>query len=180
MRTLSGRVKNAFTRLFFLQLIGFFIFLFGCSSLLHQPSQVFPPPTEQVGETFLDKELRKEALFRHFHQWKGTPYKIGGLSKRGIDCSGFVHLSYRNSFGLEIPRTTKNLQKFGNRITKNHLTVGDLIFFRTGFFTRHVGIYMEDNLFIHASTKKGVILSDLRERYWQEAYLKSIRIFKTP
>ncbi len=95
---------------------------------------------------------------------------------QGIDCSGFVYITYKTRFGRHLPRSTEQLQAIGFKIEKHELSSGDLVFFKTGFLNRHVGIYLEKNLFLHASTKRGVILSDLRELYWKEAYWKAIRI----
>ncbi len=123
---------------------------------------------------------KQSAVYQRLHQqysrWKGTPYRLGGLNKNGIDCSGFVHVTFREAFGLQLPRTTEDLADSGQRIDKRKLAVGDLVFFKTGITKRHVGIYMGDEKFIHASTSRGVMQSSLRNPYWSRNYWKSTRL----
>ncbi len=118
----------------------------------------------------------KKKLLEQYSQWKGTRYKLGGLTKKGIDCSGFVYITFRLKLGIELPRSTKLLVKEGNKISKDQLRSGDLVFFKTGFFTRHVGIYLNNSKFLHASVRKGVIISNLKNSYWESKYWTSKRI----
>ena len=115
--------------------------------------------------------LRKE-----FAYWRGTPYQLGGNSKRGIDCSAFVMNVYKDSFNFKLPRTTETQVNKGYHVYKNQLQIGDLVFFKTGWRTRHVGIYMGNNEFMHASTSKGVITSNLDNVYWKSKYWQARRI----
>lgn len=117
-----------------------------------------------------------QRLDRHYRNWKGTPYRLGGLSRRGIDCSGFVHLAFRDVLGMNIPRSTDMLADTGTRIAKNQLNVGDLVFFKTGFSKHHVGIYLGKQQFMHASTSRGVMKSSLNNPYWSAHYWKSTRL----
>jgi cell wall-associated NlpC family hydrolase len=117
--------------------------------------------------------LRKE-----FSYWRGTPYRLGGNSKKGIDCSAFVKNIYRDSFNIKLPRTTKTQVDEGYLVYKNQLQMGDLVFFKTGWRIRHVGIYIGNNQFIHASTSKGVIISSLNNVYWKKKYWQARRIIK--
>ena len=109
-------------------------------------------------------------------EWKGTPYRYGGLSKRGVDCSGFVYLTYRNKFGINLPRSTEQQSRTGTPISKQQLTAGDLVFFKTGFSKRHVGIYLGNSKFLHASTSQGVTISNMNNVYWRKKYWKAQRI----
>ncbi|MEN8198604.1 MAG: NlpC/P60 family protein [Thermodesulfobacteriota bacterium] len=115
-------------------------------------------------------------LLSQYILWQGTPYRMGGLSKNGIDCSGFVHITFRSKFGYAIPRTTRTQVQLGSRVSKNALLPGDLVFFKTGLFSRHVGIYINDSKFIHASTSRGVMVSNLNERYWKNKYWTARRL----
>lgn len=117
-----------------------------------------------------------EALIQHFKEWEGTPYKYGGNSKAGVDCSFFVQNALKQSLKIHAPRTTKYQSKMGKQINKSHLKTGDLVFFLTGRQKRHVGIYLNSGHFMHASTSKGVIISRLSNPYWSKHYWKSIRI----
>lgn len=118
----------------------------------------------------------KKKLLKQYSRWKGTRYKLGGLTKKGIDCSGFVYITFQSKLGIELPRSTKSLVKMGNKVSKDELRPGDLIFFKTGFFTRHVGIYLNNSKFLHASVKRGVTISNLKNRYWESKYWISKRI----
>lgn len=118
----------------------------------------------------------KNKLYDQFKEWQGVRYQLGGLSKRGIDCSGFVYITYKSRLGVRLPRTTKLQSKLGKEISQRHLKTGDLVFFKTGKATRHVGIYLENNKFLHASLSQGVTISHLNNTYWKSNYWKSVRI----
>ncbi len=96
--------------------------------------------------------------------WLGTPYRYGGESKSGADCSGFVQ-SVFSSCSISLPRTAAQQWDFVKRIAKSSLVPGDLVFFKSGGRINHVGIYVGDNLLIHASTSQGVIIQDLDNVY---------------
>lgn len=117
------------------------------------------------------------ALAHYFDAWRGTPYRLGGQSHRGLDCSAFVKNTYREVYRLELPRETREQAKMGRRIRKANLQRGDLVFFKTGWWLRHVGIYTGNGKFIHASTSRGVMESGLNERYWKKHYWKARRIY---
>lgn len=135
-------------------------------------------PGAKVEEnTSMDQdELLFYLLRREFSHWQGTPYRLGGNSKKGVDCSALVQHIYRDSFNISLPRTTKTQVKKGALVYRDQLQVGDLVFFKTGRHTRHVGIYMGNNEFIHASTSKGVITSSLDNMYWKPKYWQAKRI----
>jgi len=118
----------------------------------------------------------KGSLYQQYSQWKGVRYKTGGLSKRGIDCSGFVRLTYASKLGVVIPRSTASQSKVGFRIKKSELRAGDLVFFKTGINVRHVGMYLEGGKFLHASSSKGVTISKLSNDYWARKYWQARRI----
>ncbi len=118
----------------------------------------------------------RKKIYRQYERWKGTKYHIGGLSRKGIDCSGLVYVTYREQLGIQLPRTTKLQVKAGRTIKRSELRPGDLVFFKTGIKVRHVGIYIEDGKFFHASTKKGVTISKLSDYYWKDRYWHSRRM----
>jgi cell wall-associated NlpC family hydrolase len=118
----------------------------------------------------------KQLLYAQHQEWRGVRYKDNGFSKKGIDCSGFVHLTFRNRLGKKIPRTTSQLSQLGTRIKRSQLRPGDLVFFKTGIKLRHVGIYVEKGKFLHASTSKGVIISRLDNVYWSKHFWQARRI----
>jgi cell wall-associated NlpC family hydrolase len=119
----------------------------------------------------------KHKLETHYNKYKAAPYKYGGTSIKGFDCSGFVQFTYKDIFKINLPRTTRLMLKEGTAIKKTQLRIGDLVLFRTSKHYRHVGIFMGDNLFMHVSTKKGLMKSSLNNPYWLKRYLVSRRIF---
>lgn len=137
------------------------------SSDIHGIREV-PYSRAEIYEKFMD----------HFKNWKGTAYRLGGMSKRGIDCSAFVQVTYKEKVRIHLPRTTFDLAKSGMRVSRQDLTIGDLILFKTGFFSRHVGIYIGNGRFIHASKTDGVTLSSLNEEYWSDHYWMARRIIE--
>ena len=121
--------------------------------------------------------VNNASLETYFDTWQGTPYRLGGSSHQGLDCSAFVKNTYREVYRLELPRATRQQAKMGVRVRKANLQRGDLVFFKTGWRLRHVGIYTENGKFIHASTRRGVIESSLNEGYWDKHYWKARRIY---
>ncbi len=117
-----------------------------------------------------------QSLYNFYKNWQGTPYEFGGESKDGIDCSAFTQRAYEESFEISLPRTTDLQSKIGLQIDKNQLEMGDLIFFKTSYNDRHVGIYIQNGMFMHASTKEGVTISSLNNDYFIKHYWKSKRL----
>ena len=111
----------------------------------------------------------------------GTPYVYAGLSNRGLDCSGFVYVSFNDALGVTLPRATTALHSYVETISINNAQPGDLVFFRTGN-TRaitHVGLYVGDRNFLHAASagsKTGVIYSNLDEQYYVNTYASAGRV----
>ena len=130
--------------------------------------------TDAYQPSLIEQRLRAEE-----QAWHGTPYQWGGLSRDGIDCSGFVMNVYQDLFGLPLPRTTTAQVEAGEAVSADALQAGDLVFFRTSRKTRHVGIYLGDGEFAHASTSQGVTTSRLDNTYWRNTYWTSRRILPT-
>ena len=118
----------------------------------------------------------KEKLLTSYSKWKGTPYKYDSISKKGIDCSGLVYVTFKSQFGINLPRSTNQQAKVGEKVSKSALHIGDLVFFKTGIRTYHVGVYMGGNRFMHASTSHGVKISRLSNPYWKKTYWTSRHI----
>jgi len=110
-------------------------------------------------------------LFAFIDDWYGTPYRFGGSSKDGIDCSAFAGNLMTAVFGIGLPRMAKEQYKACEHVQKNNLEEGDLVFFHT---TRkgisHVGVYLGNNKFVHASLNYGVTISDLTDGYYARAF----------
>ena len=118
----------------------------------------------------------RNVLLEQYSQWQGTPHRLGGMSRGGIDCSGLVHRIFRSHLGHEVPRTTRQQVRVGEPVNRDQLRPGDLVFFKTGYKTRHVGIYTGESQFLHASSSQGVSLSNLNNQYWASNYWQSRRV----
>jgi cell wall-associated NlpC family hydrolase len=110
-------------------------------------------------------------------QWIHTPYKYGGMSRSGVDCSGFSSIVMREVYNIKIPRTAEAQYNNGNKIRDSWRSPGDLVFFKNfrGSGIDHVGIYLGDNRFVHASESNGVVVSDLDENYYRKRYVGACR-----
>ncbi|AOM00537.1 hypothetical protein FBG13_09540 [Cobetia marina] len=117
----------------------------------------------------------REVLLEEHDRWAGTPYRLGGTNSRGIDCSALMQHVFSDGFGIELPRTTRDQVKRGKRIDKSQLKPGDLVFFRPSRRYNHVGVYVGNGYFLHASTSRGVKLSRLDNVYWSQHYWQSRR-----
>ncbi|MGV3587998.1 MAG: C40 family peptidase [Adhaeribacter sp.] len=110
--------------------------------------------------------------------WLGTPYRSGSASKKGTDCSGFVTRIYKEVYGIDLSRSSRSMFHDVKRISKSDIKEGDLVFFRRGPGQPiyHVGIYLKNNKFIHSATNGGVIISSLKEHYYQRNYYAAGRV----
>ena len=126
----------------------------------------------------LTKDLNKP-LFKLLEEasqpWLSTPYKMGGTDRiKGSDCSNYVQTLMRD-FGYNLPRSTREQMRVGKVINKNELKSADLVFFKTGKNTYHVGIFLEGKNFLHLSRKGGVKNRSLDEKYWKARYIGARR-----
>lgn len=120
----------------------------------------------------------REKIMNQYATWKGVRYRMGGTTKKGVDCSGFVQLTFKEQFGVKLPRSTREQQKIGEKIAKTDLINGDIVVFNAGSTGRHVGIYIGNNKFVHASTSIGVTISDMNDRYWKNRFNEARRVLK--
>lgn len=118
-----------------------------------------------------------QQLVNYVADWLGVPYKYGGNSKAGTDCSGFIGNVYPQVYGIPVARTTSALYTMAKPAAVNELKDGDLVFFRINTpSVGHAGIYLCNNYFIHASTSKGVMVSSLDEPYWKKYFVAAGRL----
>lgn len=120
-------------------------------------------------------------LYTEASEWIGTPHRMGGNSKRGVDCSGFVAIVQKRVYGRNLKRSSADMLKYNcQKINRGKLKEGDLVFFRTGKgkkkIPNHVGIYLKGDKFIHTSTSNGVIISSLSEPYYLRSWITGGRI----
>jgi cell wall-associated NlpC family hydrolase len=107
----------------------------------------------------------------------GTPYKGKSRTRDGMDCSSFTAAVFDEFNRTKLPRTAKKQSKTGQKVDRRRLRYGDLVFFKTsGSSVSHVGIYIGDDEFVHSSTSTGVIISNLKEKYWRKRYAGARRI----
>jgi len=154
----------------FLFVLAALLLLTGCSTRTTKNSSSYKSDfskkahKEQVNYNDLDK------LYPYHNKWHQTPYKFGGFGSKGIDCSAFVQRAYYDLFKMKIPRTTKLQVNAGEKVSRANIKTSDLIFFKTGYNSRHVGIYLQHGDFIHASSSKGIIISNINDPYWKKRY----------
>ena len=112
-------------------------------------------------------QVKNLALYQNIDDWYGVPYKLGGTTKQGIDCSAFVQTIFISAFGITLPRTAREQYNSTRRISQTQLQEGDLLFFNTRGGVSHVGIYLQNNKFVHASVS-GVMISDMFDTYYMK------------
>lgn len=121
-------------------------------------------------------------LYNEGARWLGVPHKLGGSTKRGVDCSGFVAIVYREVYGKSLSRSSADMLKHDCRkVSRDKLKEGDLVFFKTTrggkrSVPNHVGIYLKNGRFIHTSTSSGVMVSSLSEPYYTRTWLSGGRV----
>lgn len=119
-------------------------------------------------------EINRPEILYVYEQWRHVPYRYGGRGEKGLDCSGFVNVILREVYNQQMPGGSASMYTKVQRIKKEELQEGDLVFFRIyrGRIS-HVGMYLSNNKFVHASTRGGIMISDLNEpyyrRYWAGA-----------
>ncbi|MGY4384321.1 putative lipoprotein NlpC [Pedobacter sp. UYP24] len=122
--------------------------------------------------------LKTKNLYRFITDWAGVKYRLGGLDKSGIDCSGFALLLERDIYGVDLPRRSRDQAETIKEKSLGQLKEGDLIFFSFGGKeVDHVGVFLNNNYFVHASTTRGVVVDDLNLPVYQKAMVKA-GIFK--
>ena len=115
-------------------------------------------------------------LRRAVEEWWGTPHEMGGTTRQGADCSGFVMRIYDDLFNVQLPRSTDRQVRAGTPLERAQLDAGDLVLFRTGRKTQHIGIYLQDGEFAHVSSSRGVTISNLETPYWKRSYWTARRV----
>ncbi|VFS57758.1 bifunctional murein DD-endopeptidase/murein LD-carboxypeptidase [Leminorella grimontii] len=132
--------------------------------------------TQDEFESMVKNVDIKSRILNQYAGWKGVRYRMGGSTKKGVDCSGFVQITFHEQFGLTLPRSTSMQQNIGKPIQRAKLRPGDLVLFRAGSTGRHVGIYIGNDNFVHASTSNGVMISSMNEKYWNTRYHQARRV----
>lgn len=159
------------------------MFLFsscGSKKMIYNPAEV--AYLSEVLKIPIQNDDPDMALLAESSLWLGVPYRYGGDSKRGTDCSGFVGQVFDHVYGKKLERSTDKLaDKDVRKVGKGSLKTGDLVFFTTSRKSKkinHVGIFLRNGYFIHASTSRGVIVSNLDEDYYRRTWKKGGRVKK--
>lgn len=132
--------------------------------------EVKTAPHNQISS---DNNQTRQKIDNIYQKWAGTRYRLGGTGAGGIDCSAFVQKTMSGAFNVHLPRSTAEQRYSGRSISKSDLRPGDLVFFRKN---HHVGVYIGDGKFVHASSSRGVTTSSLSESYWARNYTQSRRV----
>lgn len=139
-------------------------------------------PTPDVGhasapvEEMLPVPTVEDVLRAEYEEWKGTPYRRGGSGRNGVDCSGLLQAVFEDAFGREIPRTSAEQSRIGEAVGRDEIQPGDLLFFRDRG-NNHIGIAVREDQFLHATTSRGVIISELDE-YWAPRLRRVSRVLE--
>ncbi len=140
-----------------------------CSSRKYTPST-----TKAAKAAEAMANLKSKELYKFITEWTGVKYQLGGLDKRGIDCSGFTYLVQRDIYGKQLPRRSRDQATVVKNQNLAQLKEGDLIFFAFGGNEiDHVGIYLNGDSFVHASPSRGIIVEDLSLPAFQRAIVKA-------
>lgn len=141
------------------------------------PVTISTPRTSEILIKYKEKigqPISNETLYQFIDQWYSVPYKFGGKSKSGIDCSNFTCLLLREVYGFasSFYFPSSKLAEQGKKVNHGDYREGDLVFFSINQSSKisHVGVYLANNKFVHASTSKGVIISSLNEEYYKKRF----------
>ncbi len=137
-----------------------------CAMLQFKYSQLLDTEIEMISN------LR---LFDFIEEWWSVAYRYGGTTKKGIDCSAFTGLLMSSVFGISVPRTAREQYNSSKKILLADAREGDLLFFNTRGGVSHVGVYLANNYFVHASTSNGVTISSLTDAYYAKRFLCATR-----
>jgi len=126
-----------------------------------------------------NRDFKVGDLDPYIEKYWGTRYKFGGTTSNGFDCSGFMCKIFNEAYSVKLPRNSKSQYSSGKYVSKSGLIYGDLVFFNTsGYGVSHVGVYIGNGKFAHASSSKGVTISRLDNVYYKSRYLGARRVLK--
>ncbi len=135
-------------------------------------------PSVSAGQESSTQAIPEDKLRRIVASYLGVRYKTGGMDRHGFDCSGFVVVVFRELCRARLPRSTKELRRFGREVSRKDARPGDLVFVKGGAFNsiNHVGIYMGNGTFVHASSSKGIRYDRLDDEYYTNHFAMIRRV----
>jgi lipoprotein Spr len=169
------------------QLICFILishFVLSCRSgknISHSPSAT--PASKKIEKKYSEilgvsqSDISNTDLYLFIDEWYGVPYEYGGKNKNGIDCSNFTSTLYKTVYRKAVSGSSSAIFKQCQVVSKEDLKEGDLLFFKIEKDEiSHIGVFLQNNKFVHATTKKGVMIDDLNEPYYKKYFFKAGRI----
>lgn len=158
--------------------------MLGCGAVTPAPRYTKSAPPGSAAAAVTELRQRRRAgdsrLLRVVDRYLGVPYKWGGTTREGMDCSAFARAIYRETYGIELPRTSRQMFRLGHHVaTQRRLEPGDLVFFKDTFAgpgVSHVGVYVGEGRFAHASSSKGGTITALDGPYFRQRYAGARRI----
>ena len=178
---MSGSLKLSVRRrlfiLFSVVVMTVSVLTISCATQQKQSATANPAAT-RVGKSRKHSQASniEQRILKEYYRWKGTRHQLGGTDSKGLDCSGFVSAIYKNVFNINLPCTTKAQVRQGKSVSFNELQPGDLVFFKPPEYPRHVGIFLSESQFVHASKSKGVTISKIDAYYWSKYFWTARRI----
>jgi len=142
-------------------------FIESCTALQFKYAQLMDIDVESITNT---------KLYEAIEDWWATRYHYGGTTKKGIDCSAFTGALFTAAFGMTLPRTAKDQYAQCDKVERENLTEGDLVFFNTRGGVSHVGVYLANGYFVHSSVHGGVTINSLEEDYYNRKYISGGRV----
>lgn len=148
------------------------------------PAQKMQPSELQIKQPTISEHLfnrmvlslQRIPLIGFIDEWYFTRYRMGGTTKKGVDCSSFTMQLFQEVYKISLPRTAKQQFDATVNIKEDEIAEGDLVFFNTRGGVSHVGVYLANGYFVHASSSRGVILSNLKEPYFNKRFLGARRM----
>lgn len=123
-----------------------------------------------------EKAITNLKLYRFVDEWYGVPYKYGGKTKTGVDCSGFASALLRDVYAISLAGSAQSMYEGCDHVAEKNLQEGDLVFFKINSKNvSHVGVYLQNRRFVHASTKRGITINNLDEAYYKKYFFKGGR-----
>ena len=140
-----------------------------CSTLQFKYAQLTDMEVENIADSY---------LFNFIDEWWAVRYRYGGTTKRGVDCSSYTGQLFQSVYGVTLPRTARLQYGVTERINRNDLQEGDLVFFNTIGGVSHVGVYVGNDRFTHSSCSHGVTISSLNDPYYSRKFISGGRFYK--
>lgn len=163
-------------------LIVFLVFLGSCKGSKHTTGEKLSDADLALRKKYAglvaveEKDITNLKLYRFVDDWYATPYKYGGKAKTGVDCSGFTSNLLRDVYGITLAGSANSMYEACENVNEKNLQQGDLVFFKINSDkVSHVGVYLQNRRFVHASSSRGVVISCLDETYYTKYFYKGGR-----